>query len=224
MGKVRHSSATDGDSVAAWVEPSEGVSVWCVCGTPGYHDNPSGQVGETRAPAWLLLGGLLEFSSGMPPNPQTPPVASGGDMGRGSWERGGVGATWCHSQIKTEQHTTYKKDQTGDPAIQNPSVVVVLLWEAQWQWRRVSMVCLRRRWSETTIWLWGVGVGVGQRLGGQTLHRHCEKLPQRLTHTCTHSHTHTRAHTHTELRFTWGSGGIFPLNSTWIHNTTRQQK
>lgn len=30
--KVRHSSsATDGDSVAAWVEPSEGVSVEYVC-------------------------------------------------------------------------------------------------------------------------------------------------------------------------------------------------
>lgn len=29
-GKVRHSSATDGDSVAAWVEPSEGVCI-CVC-------------------------------------------------------------------------------------------------------------------------------------------------------------------------------------------------
>lgn len=29
MGKVRHSSATDGDSVAAWVEPSEDVYV-CV--------------------------------------------------------------------------------------------------------------------------------------------------------------------------------------------------
>lgn len=28
MGKVRHSSATDGDSVAAWVEPSEGVCVF----------------------------------------------------------------------------------------------------------------------------------------------------------------------------------------------------
>lgn len=36
-GKVRHSSATDGDRVAAWVEPSEGV---CVCGTPGCHDYP----------------------------------------------------------------------------------------------------------------------------------------------------------------------------------------
>lgn len=34
-GKVRHSSATDGDRVAAWVEPSEGV-----CGTPGCHDYP----------------------------------------------------------------------------------------------------------------------------------------------------------------------------------------
>lgn len=43
-----------------------------VCGTPGYHDNPSGQVGEVIASAWLLLGGLLEFSSGMPPNPQPP--------------------------------------------------------------------------------------------------------------------------------------------------------
>lgn len=26
-GEVRHSRATDGDSVAAWVEPSEGVSI-----------------------------------------------------------------------------------------------------------------------------------------------------------------------------------------------------
>ena len=55
MRKVRHSSATDGDSVASWVEPSEGVSLSCMCvcvwGTPGYHDNPSGQVGEVRAPA-----------------------------------------------------------------------------------------------------------------------------------------------------------------------------
>lgn len=85
-GESKAYSATDGDSVATWVEPSEGVSVLCVCvwGTPGYHDNPtSRQVAEeVRAPAWLLLGGLLEFSSGMPPKPRTPltpsipPVAS----------------------------------------------------------------------------------------------------------------------------------------------------
>lgn len=48
----------------------------------------------------------------------------------------------------------------------------------------------------------------------QTLHRHCEKHPQNLTHGCTHSFSHTHARTHTnkhqcmELRFTWGSGGI----------------
>lgn len=30
-GESKAYSATDGDSVAAWVEPSEGVSVLCVC-------------------------------------------------------------------------------------------------------------------------------------------------------------------------------------------------
>lgn len=51
----------------------------CVClfgegETPGYHDDSSGQVAGVRAPAWLLLGGLSEFSSGMPhKNPAPPP-------------------------------------------------------------------------------------------------------------------------------------------------------
>lgn len=49
-GKVRHSSATDGDRVAAWVEPSEGV---CVCVEHlAAMTTPSGQVGEVSvAPA-----------------------------------------------------------------------------------------------------------------------------------------------------------------------------
>lgn len=41
----------------------------CVRGTPGCHDNSSGRVGEVRAAAWLLLRGLVEFSSGMLHNP-----------------------------------------------------------------------------------------------------------------------------------------------------------
>jgi len=102
-GKVRHRSATDGDSAAAWVEPSEGECTVCVCvcvcvgggwGHLATMTTPSGQAGEVRASAWPLLGGLLEFSSGMPPKPRAaaPPSARGGDMGRGSWESGGGGA------------------------------------------------------------------------------------------------------------------------------------
>ncbi|KAK9533451.1 hypothetical protein VZT92_008568 [Zoarces viviparus] len=76
---------------------------------------PSGQAGAARASAWPLLGGLLEFSSGMPPKPRTaaPPLASGGDMGRGSWEKWRRRRSWCHlihSQIKTERRTTCNKD------------------------------------------------------------------------------------------------------------------
>lgn len=41
----------------------------------------------------------------------------------------------------------------------------------------------------------GSGGGVGQHLRGQTLHRHCEKLPPKLT--LKHTYTQTRKHTHT---------------------------
>lgn len=75
-----------------WVSGREGRR-----GTPGYHDNPSWQVGGVREAGWLLLGGLLRVQlwhalSSSPPPP--PPVASGGhDMGRGSWEGGRMDAT-----------------------------------------------------------------------------------------------------------------------------------
>ena len=119
--KVRHSSnATDGDSVAAWVEPSEGVSVeyvcMCVLGwgvTPGYHDNQS----RAGWPAWLLLGGLLEFSSGMPPKPiSSCGLSQEATWRAGSWEKGGA-TRYPFTDSQTEQHTTYNKDQTENPAI-----------------------------------------------------------------------------------------------------------
>lgn len=73
----------------------------CVCGTPGCHDDRSGRAGEVSAAGWLLLRGLLEFSSGMLRNPPPPPaVPSQRASGEATWEEdhgkeeeGGAGAT-----------------------------------------------------------------------------------------------------------------------------------
>lgn len=74
-----------------------------VCGTPGCHDNKSGRVGEVSAAAWLLLRGLVEFSSGMlhtphPPHPPRRPLPV--RLRKATWEEdhgneaeGGAGPT-----------------------------------------------------------------------------------------------------------------------------------
>lgn len=84
-------------------------STECVCGGDGVvvvvgglgrhlatMTTPCGQVGGVRAPAWLLLGGLLRVQL----RHATLHPASGGDVGRRSWERGGVAATRFHSQTE----------------------------------------------------------------------------------------------------------------------------
>lgn len=101
----------------------------CVClgvgvETPGYHDNLSGQVGGVRAPAWLLLGGLSEFSSGMShKNPAatrtTPPVASGGDKRESIM---GKRKSQCHLFSFTD------KDYTRNPMISNPPGCCCFRW------------------------------------------------------------------------------------------------
>lgn len=110
----------------------------CVClymcvwgGTPGYHDNPSGHVGGVRAPAWLLLGGLLEFSSGMPPKTQ-PPFPSCGLRRRHGERIIGKRKSRCHLTPVTDKdraahrlHKYYTK--TENPIIPNPSAVVVFV-------------------------------------------------------------------------------------------------
>lgn len=123
--KVRHSSATDGDSVAAWVEPSEGASVQVVCvcvwgGAPGYHDNPSR--GRLRSESTRLAVARRAFKGPalachLNPHPRLPPIVWPQEATEGDDHGGGRGcATWFYSQTSMEQCTpNNKRSQTHLP-------------------------------------------------------------------------------------------------------------
>lgn len=88
--KVRQSSATDGGSVAAGVEPSEGASTLCVC--VGEHlatmttraGRPENRAGSGVARKGGYRPALACHQNAEPPLLVCP---SGGNTERGSWDR-----------------------------------------------------------------------------------------------------------------------------------------
>ncbi|KAK5886024.1 hypothetical protein CesoFtcFv8_017103 [Champsocephalus esox] len=83
--------------------------------TPGCHDYPERAGWRSERRARLLLGGLLEFSSGMPPKPR--PLL-GGDVGEGggSWESGGASLTPIQGQSNAPPVIKTKRENPTKPS------------------------------------------------------------------------------------------------------------
>lgn len=90
-------------------------------------------------------------------------------------------------------------------------------WTLETQREEETLFCLlllRRRWN-AEIWLWGVEI-----MWDITLEdRHYTGT---VRSSLRNTQCYARTHTHTPVHgVTWGSGGIFPLNTTRTHNTAK---
>lgn len=103
----------------------------CVCVRREHLATMTTQVGrlENGAQAWLLLGRLGEFSSGMPPKPGAPPLLwpQEATWGEDHGKEEELVPLVFHSQLKMELCTTYNKEPHDFIHL----LLLLLLWEAQ---------------------------------------------------------------------------------------------